>query len=697
MNDLNLKRYRLGVDVGGTFTDLALIDSAGDIFYTKVSSTPHDQSIGVLEGIKKIFELYKIEPAQIDQVVHGTTVATNALLEGKGSKTALLTTEGFKDVLQIGRQARSELYSLSPQKLPALIPRNLISEISERVLYTGEILRPLKKEQVRQSLDKLSRDLVETIAVCFLHSYINPIHEEEVKELIEREYPQFDVCISSDISREFREYERMNATVINAYVFKIMDRYLSCLSVHLKDLQILPHMNIMQSNGGFMSEDTARTRSVSTLLSGPVAGVLASTFLGRLLGHDKIISVDMGGTSFDISLIEKGDPLMVAESIIGGFPLKLPVIDIHTIGAGGGSIAWIDAGGLLQVGPSSAGANPGPACYGQGGLEPTVTDANLVVGRINPDFFLGGEFKLNVETARKAIQTKIATPLGITVEQASEGILTIVNATMVRGIRVVSVEKGHDTRQFRLCAYGGAGPLHACALARQLKIPTIIIPVAPGNFSTFGLLTGNMKYDYVRTYVAHDKLIDFQSMSQIYREIETQAFLKMKQEGFLEKEIELFRTIDMRYYGQSYELNIPVNLGEIGSDSFEKAKERFHEAHQKAYGFAKPDEQVELVKLRVTCVGKTPSVRLHQSEPTGENPQKAFKGFRKVFFDGTWLETHVFARERLQTGNRIDAPSIIEEAGSTILIYPGYTGFVDSYGNIVITTYQSIGGKYVSH
>jgi N-methylhydantoinase A len=679
-----MKRYRLGVDVGGTFTDLVLVDSEGRISYTKVPSTPQDQGLGVLAGIRKIMELYAVDPEGIDYLAHGTTVATNALLERKGSKTGLLTTKGFKDVLLIGRQTRADLYSLSPQKQASLIPRQWILEVSERMLYTGEVHQPLDDNEIMERLDQLVDQKVEAVAICFLHSYMNPKHEERAKAIADNRVPNLKVCISSQLLREFREYERLNATVINAYVTKNMDRYISSIVKNLKSLGIKSPLNIMQSNGGFMSEEMARERSVATLLSGPAAGVLGAAFIGRLGHHDKIISADMGGTSFDISLIDKGEPTPVTESHIGGFPLKMPVIDIHTIGAGGGSIAWIDPGGILQVGPKSAGADPGPVCYGKGGNEPAVTDANLILGRINPDFFLGGGIRLNEASARKAVQTRIAEPLGMSLEQACEGILTVVNAGMVRGIRVVSVEKGHDVRQFTLFAFGGAGPLHACALARNLKMPNVLVPVAPGNFSTFGLLTGDIKHDYVRTYVAAEGNIDYSLMESVYQEMESQAIPRMRGDGFSDEDMFLLRTIDLRYIGQAYELNVPMEREKVGPQVFLQIKERFHQAHQQAYGFSRPEERVEAVNLRTTCIGKIPSVQLHRSEPLDEDPKNALKGVRRVFFDGRWFESKIYAREKLRTGNRIEGPSVIEEMGSTSLIHPGDRGTVDGYGNILI-------------
>ena len=678
------KPFRLGVDVGGTFTDIILIDPNGQILYSKTPSTPQNQSVGVLDGIKKMTAVYGVQPDEIGQIVHGTTIATNALLERKGSRTGLVTTKGFKDVLAIGRQSRSELYSLRPKQPSPLVTRNLIVEIAERITYTGKPLLTLDDGAVVASIQQLDQAEVEAIAVCFLHSYANPEHEEHVKHLIQKNYPHIHVCISSELTREFREYERMNATVINAYVAKVMDRYLSSIATRLKKMGIQPPLSIMQSNGGFMSEEMARKRSVSTLLSGPAAGVLAACFVGRLCGHENVISADMGGTSFDISLIKSGEPTMVTESTIGGLPVKMPVVDIHTIGAGGGSIGWIDSGDMLQVGPQSAGADPGPICYGKGGVEPTVTDANLLLGRLNPDSFQQYGIQLDVAATRKTVAEKIAAPLGIDPEKACEGILTVVNAGMVRGIRVVSIEKGYDPRNFTLFAFGGAGPLHASALAKSLKMKTVVIPVAPGNFSTFGLLTGDMKYNYVRTYVFNETSIDYSVINALYAEMGADALGRMKDEEFSLESTILQRSADVRYVGQSYELTVPVSSDKIDEKTFSQAKDQFHESHRQAYGFSRIDEHVEVVNLRLTSIGKAPPLRLKQNETALADPEAARIGVRQVYFDGEWLDTKIYSREKMRAGNEIVGPAVIEETGSTTLIYPEDTGAVDGYGNICI-------------
>jgi N-methylhydantoinase A len=684
VDDTEKKGFRLGVDVGGTFTDIILLDPDGHIYYSKTPSTPKDQSLGVLNGIGKILGLKGIEPEAVDQIVHGTTVATNALLERGGSRTGLLTTKGFKDVLNIGRQSRPELYSLRSKKPAPLVDRNHIFEIAERMTYKGEALRPLDDMEVTASIELLNREQLESVAVCFLHAYANAAHEERVKMLIQKHAPHIQVCISSELSREFREYERLNATVVNAYVAKSMDRYISGIATELKEMGIKPPLSIMQSNGGFMSERMARERSVATLLSGPAAGVLATCFMGRLCGYENIISADMGGTSFDISLIKDGEPTMVTESIVGDFPVKLPVVDIHTIGAGGGSIGWIDSGGMLQVGPQSAGADPGPICYRKGGVKPTVTDANLLLQRLNPDAFKGYGIRMDPGSAQKVVLEKIASPLGLPSEEACEGILTVVNAGMVRGIRVVSVEKGYDPRDFTLFAFGGAGPLHAGAIARSLKMKRVVIPVAPGNFSTLGLLTGDMKYNYVRTCVSSEASLDYAVINTLFSEMETDARARMETEGFSSKSTILQRNADIRYLGQSYELTVLVNPGKFDEKSFSQTKERFHVSHRQAYGFSRDDDSVEVVNLRLTSVGKTPPLELKKNKETVGGPEAAMTGTRSVYFDGTWLDAKIFNRDALTVGAVISGPAVIEETGSTTLIFPDDTASIDGYGNICI-------------
>ena len=494
--------YRLGIDSGGTFTDVVLFDdSKKTLHITKTPSTPANPAIGVINGIKKILSQVGVRPEEIASLVHGTTVATNALIEYKGIRTALILTEGFKDILSIGRQDRPKLYDYFEKRPEPFIPRHLRFEVSERTLYNGEILRPLNEEQVREIAGSLKKMGIKGIAVCLLHSYANPTHEKRIKELFEEKYPEAVVSTSHEILPEFREYERMSTTVINTYVMPIVDRYLQDLQRMMREGGLTADLNVMQSNGGVMTSRSAGEKSVHTILSGPAGGVMGSLAIGNQIGMKNLITVDMGGTSFDICLIHDGKIHFTKESEMGGHPIKVPMIDIHTIGAGGGSIAWIDPGVLLRVGPQSAGAKPGPVCYRLGGQEPTVTDANLVLGRIDPDYYLGGEMSLDVEAAKQAISDKIAQPLKLSLEEAAEGIIKVINASMVRGIRKVSVEKGYDAREFSMICFGGGGPLHSLELAEELRIPTVVVPISPGVNSALGLLIADFRYDYSQTFL----------------------------------------------------------------------------------------------------------------------------------------------------------------------------------------------------
>lgn len=477
-----MAKLKLGVDVGGTFTDVVGINEDGKVYFAKTPSTPEDQSIGVLNGIRALLEELGVAPDCVTGVAHGTTVATNTLLERNGAVTALITTKGFRDVLDIGRQSRPELYDLHARKPASLIPRYLRREADERMDYTGTVLVQLDMEELKKTIHELMEEGAESIAICFLHSYANDENEKKALEVIREIAPDFPVSVSSEILPEFREFERMNTTVMNAYVQPRMQKYVSQLRRRLDENGINSPLTIMQSSGGMMTDQIAAQKSVNTLLSGPAGGVLAAEFLSKITDYHNIITGDLGGTSFDVGIVQNGSIGITGEGVIEGFPVKFPHIDITTIGAGGGSIAWLDAGGALRVGPRSAGAVPGPVCYSKGGTEPTVTDAHAVLGRVG-EKLLGGKMHLDVAAARKAIEEKLAVKLNMTVEEVAEGILRVANSNMVRAIRVMTVERGIDPRKFVLLPYGGAGALHAVELARTLDIGTVVIPIAPGNFS----------------------------------------------------------------------------------------------------------------------------------------------------------------------------------------------------------------------
>ena len=524
--------YRLGVDVGGTFTDFALYDAdTNRLEFAKTPSTPDNQAVGVAAGIAELARRYGVAPEQVDFFIHGTTVATNTLLERKGATTALVVTAGFRDVLQIGRQERPSLYDWRIRRPEPLAPRRLRFEVAERVVHTGDVLTPLTEAEIDRVVARLAAADVDAIAVCLLHSYANPAHERALGEALRQALPGVTVALSHEVLPEFKEYERMSTTAINAYVSPVMDRYLRRLEQTISEAGLKSEVYIMQSNGGTMGVETAIERPVHTIMSGPAAGVIGAAAIARQAGQANAISIDMGGTSFDVSLCYQGEVRQTQESEIERLPIRVPMVDVHTLGAGGGSMAWIDAGGALRVGPSSAGAVPGPACYGSGGTQATVTDANVVLGRLGESGLLGGAMPLDAALARRAVRECIADPLGIGVEEAAEGIVQVVNASMVKGIRVVSVSKGYDPREFCLVAFGGAGPLHASELAEEMDIPRVLVPVAPGVTSALGLLVADLRHDFARTVLRPGTDISPRELTYWFELMERQALEQMAREG----------------------------------------------------------------------------------------------------------------------------------------------------------------------
>lgn len=673
---------KLGIDVGGTFTDIVAIDDKGNVSFTKTPSTPEDQSIGVANGIKRILEDLNIKPEDVTAIAHGTTVATNTLLERSGAKTALITTEGFRDVLHIGRQNRPQLYDLRALKPDPLVDRHWRREAAERTLHTGEILKTLDEEALRATIRELLNEGVESVAICFLHAYANAENEEKALAVIRNEAPDLPVSVSSDILPEFREFERMNTTVLNAYVQPGMDNYVSRLSERIRSLGVDAPLTIMQSSGGMMTDRVAASRSVHTLLSGPAGGVLAAQFLAEATGELNVITADLGGTSFDVSVVEGGQFVTRTEGVIEGYPVKFPHIDIHTIGAGGGSIAWIDAGGALRVGPRSSGAVPGPVCYGRGGSNPTVTDAHAVLGRVGAALS-GGELKLDIEAAREAIRVKLAEPLGLTVEAAAEGILRVVNSSMVRAIRVMTVERGIDPRKFAILPFGGAGALHGAELARALGVEKVIVPVASGNFSAFGLLAAPIRYDEVNTYQAHQDHVDLHKIEALLRKLEASCNAQLARDGVNGDNIAVVRRADVRYYGQAYELTVDFPQGAITAEVWQSVIDSFHEAHEQTYGFRKSGDPVELVNLRVSMLSSKEAPRLSEAaSETAGSLKPAYT--RKAYFNGAWMDTPIYGHADLRPGHTFEGPAVIEERGATTVVGPGDVVIVDNRLNMVI-------------
>ncbi|WP_293445213.1 hydantoinase/oxoprolinase family protein [Persephonella sp.] len=649
---------KIGVDTGGTFTDFVYLKNGKwEIF--KVLSTPEDPSNAVLEGLKKI-------GGQKRDITHGTTVATNAVLERKGAKTAFVTNKGFEDIIYIGRQNRKDLYDLTYKRPPPLIPADLRFGIDCRVDSKGEIIKDLEEKQITDLIEIIKTKNVQSVAVCFLFSFLNPEHENILKERLETE--GFYVSVSNQIVPEFREYERASTTVVNSYVMPKMERYLKKIRRNIPDAD---RFRVIQSNGGIISPETASSEPVRTVLSGPAGGVIGAFFVGQTVGRKKLITFDMGGTSTDVSLIDEKIPF-TTESSISDFPLKIPVIDIHTVGAGGGSIAYLDEGGSLNVGPESAGANPGPVCYGKG-EKLTVTDANLFLGRLIPDFFLSGSMELDTDRLNYYFD-HYSKKWNIPPESLAEGILKIANTKMERAIRVISVERGHNPKDFSLFTYGGAGGLHAAFLARNLKIPEVIIPKNPGIFSAFGMLLSDVVKDYSLTVMIKADYSKRQHIKKMFLQLEKKAFDDLLREGIYKNDIYIDRYLDMRYKGQSFELIIPYSENFIDD---------FHKTHQKIYGY-KTDKDVEIVNIRIRATGKTEKPALERIEKGEVDPEDALIRWDYVYFDGKKIKTMVLSREKLKAGNRVKGPAIIVEYSSTTVISPFSECYVDDYGNLIL-------------
>ncbi len=689
--------YRLGIDIGGTFTDATLMDErTGETRIAKVSSTPHDPSIAFLRVTERILREANVAPQDVRYVVHGTTVATNAIIEGKIARTGFITTEGFRDMLEIARQIRPSLYDLQFEKPKPLVPRNLAFGVPERMDAQGNVLTPLDYDAMRHVAETLRDEKVEAVAVCFLHAYLNPLHEKLAGEILTEIFPEAVVSLSSKVAPEIREYTRASTTIINVSLRPLVGRYLQNIQTRLRDAGLNAELLVMQSSGGVFTFAAASEKPVFIVESGPAAGVIAAAHLGTALAQKNILSFDMGGTTAKAGMVQDGSPRITKDYEVGGtaragygsargsgYPIRTPVIDLVEIGAGGGSIAWVDSGGALRVGPQSAGADPGPACYAKGGTEPTITDANLVLGRINPKFFLGGEIELDVERARAAIQKHCADKLGMDVVSAAHGIIEIANAAMVNALRLVSVQRGYDPREFVLIAFGGAGPLHANRLAAEMEIPTTLIPMSPGIFSARGLLVTDLKHDYATTMIERVDALDTRAVQDAFEKMERAGHNVLAREGMADTEIQFTRQVEMRYVGQSYELALALPNHELEANDISLLLEQFHRAHERAYGFSAPHEPTEFVNVRLTAWGKIAKPQLQE---IGKTEKQAIKESRAIYFAerGGFVECPIYDRYKLGAGARVSGPAIVEEFDSTTLIHPEYDARVDRYGNLWI-------------
>ncbi|MEW6297960.1 MAG: hydantoinase/oxoprolinase family protein [Thermodesulfobacteriota bacterium] len=692
------QRYRVGVDIGGTFTDIFLLaEEGGEAAIGKVLTTPRDPASAVVSGLRDLLTEQGIAPAAVHHLVHGTTLITNAIIERKGAKTGLITTKGFRDALEIGRERRYDIYDISLENPEPLVPRFLRREVTERLDNAGNVVTPLDPDEALAVIRGLVDDGVEALAVCLLHSFRNPAHELLIKKLAADHFPHLACSVSCEVMPEIREYERTSTTVANVYVKPLAQRYLNKLNADLRALGVPRDIFIMLSNGGITSCGVAGEYPIRLIESGPAAGALAASFYSLRQGLDHVISFDMGGTTAKICLIERGKPFLTTDFEAArvyrfkkgsGLPLKVPVIEMIEIGAGGGSVARVDKLGLLKVGPDSAGAEPGPACYDRGGEEPTVTDADLVLGYLSPDYFLGGKMRLNAQRARRAIEEKIARPLGVDVVRAAWGIHQVVNENMANAARIHLVEKGRDPRGYSLIAFGGAGPVHAYRVAERLKLHTLVCPLAAGVTSAFGMLTAPLAFDFVQSYVTPLADLDFTVLGRMFADMEARGRALLQAAG-VEGEITFTRSADMRYLQQGFEIRVPLPPGRLTQADVPALRRAFAEEYERLYKRLNPGVEIEVVSWRVVASGPRPQIRLRPPETAEGHPSDALKGERPVYFpehDG-FVPCAVYDRYRLPAGTTFTGPAVVEERECTVVVGPGARVSVDAEQNLVIALF----------
>ena len=686
-------RYRLGVDVGGTHTDLVLLDTtSGELSVEKVASTPKNPALGVLAGIAR-FIAKGVPPFEIGFFAHGTTITTNALLEMRGAKVGLLITKGYRAVQEVQNQARDgNLFDYFYSKPAPIAPQSLTKEIPERCDYAGQVLRPLDRDAIRRAARELKDAGVDSIAVCYLFSFMNPRHEQETRTLIHEEFPEVHVSLSSEVLPRIREWPRLSTTLLNAYLEPVIVRYIGDLGAGLDDAGLRTQQRfLMQSNGGVMpfSAAIAGARTVHTLFSGPAAGAQASAYLARADAQRGLVTLDMGGTSADIAFIEGGAPLEVTEAVIARRQVDVPALDMTTISAGGGSIAWIDGGGFLNVGPQSAGADPGPACYGHGGQRPTVTDADLVCGYLNPDYFLGGAQRLDLAAARAALETHIGAPLRMDAIAAATGIQRIVDMRMADEVRVFAAKRGVNLSDFTLLPFGGAGAVHAAAVAEELGMRRILVPPRPGAFSALGLLCTDVVHDYIRSELRTLAEITAEHAETIFRQLEETARAELTAEGMNAGDARFARERDLRYTGQGSELRTPLEglfRERLTGASLQAARERFDERHAQIHGHAAKERPLEVVSYRLRVRVAVPKYEpREEAAPLSPRNAAAVKGKRTISLNGAAIEATLYERDRLDIGATVAGPAIVEQFDATTLIPPSWSGRVDGYGNLVVT------------
>ena len=680
--------WRIGVDVGGTFTDFLVVDEAGNAGICKTSTTPEDPSVGFFRGLEKAASARGMGLdeflRQVQTIVHGTTITTNAVLTGDGANTGFITTAGFRDVLNMRRGLKERQFEKYAPP-PALIPRRHVRVVQERVNVSGDVLTPLREDDVRSAAQYFRSQDIEAVAVSYLWSFRNPVHELRTREILEQELPGIYVSLSTEVLPQIRLYERNSTTALNAYVGPVLTRYISRLLEQLEARNFTGRLLIMQSNGGVMSPRVAQRFASNTLLSGPAGAPMAGVFYGNTHGFNNVITIDMGGTSFDVALVKDAAPGVTTEGMIGEHRIASPILDIHTIGAGGGSIAWIDPGGLLAVGPKSAGAAPGPACYGRGGEQPTVTDAQYVLGYLDPACFEEGELQFDAAAARAAIDRHVAQPLSLGLVEAADGIYQLVNNNMAAALGVVSVQRGYDPREFVLVVAGGAGPIHAAAIARELEIPLILIPRESSVFCAAGMLISDLKHDYVRTYATDIDRVDTVQVTALFAEMTQTARDTLQAEAVAAQRVEIKYSADLRYVGQFNEVEVMLpDAGEVTAATLRDLCDAFHSRHDGLYGYSMPGAEVELINLRITARGKTTKPAQERHKPQGPGCEQARLGARNAWFDGGFIKTPVYDGLALLSGNRVTGPAIVVQPTTTTIVPPDFMLSCDEYNNYLM-------------
>lgn len=692
------RRIRIGIDTGGTFTDVVAFDQdSGALITTKTPSTPANPADGFIIGLNKVLGLLGATGADVTAVCHGTTVATNQLLEGNVEKLGFITTEGYEFILEIARQAVPDGYGNSYfwVKPPRIVPADRVKTVGGRLNFEGQQVRPFDEQEATRTARWFRDEGIMTIGVCFLHSYANPEHELRMREILRREHPEAVISISSDVLREYREYERAMTTLVDAAVKPKLSRYVTNIQSRLQEFTssgsaavgAIPFY-IMKSNGGVLSADEVVHQPITTVLSGPAAGALGAALISGRAGFDKVLTCDGGGTSTDVSVVLAGEPTLTTEGTVGAYPSKIPMIDVVTVGAGGGSIAWISREGTLKVGPKSAGADPGPICYAKGGVEPTITDAHVMLGRI-PAHLLGGEIPLDASAARAGIED-IAGQLGLSPDECAAGVLEISAWNQANALRRISVKRGLDVRDFMLVTFGGSGSLLACRLVDILDLAGVVVPQNPGTVSAFGLLTVDVKNDYVQTAVCRHDSLDYTSVEKIFSELTGRAGEALDAEGFTRADHRYVRTVDLRYFGQAFEVRVNVPDGVVDTALADAVATSFHDAHRALYGYDFRDDtrqQTEWVNLRVTGIGPIRRPELTPIDIAADSAERARTGTRGVCFEPAdgYVDAGIYWRPDLHAGDELSGPVIVEEFGSTVPVHPGFTVRVDAYGNLVIT------------